>query len=409
MRKGTLAVLVGLLMLAAPAAAQETTGAIVGVVNDTSGAVLPGVTVQATGPAGIVNAVSDEKGEFRFPRLPSGVYKVNASLSGFTTRESTVDLTVGTTARVEFALSVSGVTEAVQVSAAAVGVDLTSSATATNISREKIELLPRGRDFTDVVGQAAGAANESQAGGISIDGASGSENRFVIDGIDTTSPQDGHQRGADASGLPRRSAGQVGGLRRRVRRLHRRRHQRDHQERIEQLARRRAVRVPEAELGRRRAVAPAGQPARATPSPTSTRPRTTRRASIRAATSAAGSSRIGSGSSAPISPVSASTERTVTFSNGVDQHLRPGLQGPLRHGQRHRQRRLEAALPRWRQLLALRDRAVASRSGRTDVADGRRRLAAGHHGRPADLLRVGGLRAGRQVRALGPPGSLPDR
>jgi outer membrane receptor protein involved in Fe transport len=42
-----------------------------------------------------------------------------------------------------------------------------------------------------VVAQAAGAANESQAGGISIDGSSGSENRFIIDGIDTTSPQVG--------------------------------------------------------------------------------------------------------------------------------------------------------------------------------------------------------------------------
>lgn len=51
--------------------------------------------------------------------------------------------------------------------------------------------MPRGRDFTDVVAQAAGASNESQAGGISIDGSSGSENRFVIDGIDTTSPQVG--------------------------------------------------------------------------------------------------------------------------------------------------------------------------------------------------------------------------
>ena len=41
------------------------------------------------------------------------------------------------------------------------------------------------------IGQAAGAANESQAGGISINGSSGSENRFIIDGIDTTSPQVG--------------------------------------------------------------------------------------------------------------------------------------------------------------------------------------------------------------------------
>ena len=113
-------------MLAAPAAGQETTGAIEGVVNDSGGAVLPGVTVQATGPAGTVNTVTNERGEYRFPRLPSGVYTVNASLSGFSTRERTVDLTVGTTQRAEFTLVGAGVTETVQVTAAAVGVDLTS-------------------------------------------------------------------------------------------------------------------------------------------------------------------------------------------------------------------------------------------------------------------------------------------
>jgi outer membrane receptor protein involved in Fe transport len=70
-------------------------------------------------------------------------------------------------------------------------IDLTTASTSTNISRERIDYIPRGRDFTDVVSQAAGAFDESQAGGISIDGSSGSENRFVIDGIDTTSPQTG--------------------------------------------------------------------------------------------------------------------------------------------------------------------------------------------------------------------------
>jgi hypothetical protein len=171
--------------------AQETTGAIQGVVRDSGGGVLPGVTVQATGPVGNVVTVSDDRGEFRFPRLPSGRYTLSAVLDGFVTGESFVDLTVGMTSRVEFALAVAGIAEAVEVSAQSLAVDLTSSATATNISRERIDFIPRGRDFTDVVAQAAGAQNESQAGGISIDGASGSENRFVIDGIDTTSPQVG--------------------------------------------------------------------------------------------------------------------------------------------------------------------------------------------------------------------------
>ncbi|HLA76055.1 MAG TPA: TonB-dependent receptor [Vicinamibacteria bacterium] len=179
-------------LLAAPlATAQEVTGAIVGAVRAQDGALLPGATVTATGPIGNVQAVSDEKGEYRFPRLPSGVYKVTAALSGFTSGERTVNLTVGSTNRADFTLGVAAVTETISVVSEASVIDLTSSSTTTNISRERIDYVPRGRDFTDVVTQAAGAADESQAGGISIDGSSGSENRFVIDGIDTTDPQEG--------------------------------------------------------------------------------------------------------------------------------------------------------------------------------------------------------------------------
>ena len=182
------------LMLAiasAPVMAQETTGAIEGNVKDSSGGFLPGVTVQVVGPSGTLVAVTDERGEYRFPRLSSGRYTVRATLDGFSPNTKTVDLTVGSTSRAEFTLAVGGVTETIEVSGATPVIDLRSAATATSISRERIEFIPRGRDFTDVVGQAAGANPEAQAGGISINGSSGSENRFIIDGIDTTDPQEG--------------------------------------------------------------------------------------------------------------------------------------------------------------------------------------------------------------------------
>ena len=190
-RKG-IALLAVLALFGAPAlVAQEVTGSIEGTVRDNNDAVLPGATVQAKGPVGSVLAVSDGAGEFRFPRLPSGEYTVTASLDGFATAEGTVDLTVGRTADLEFTLSPSAIAETITVTGESVAIDLTSAATNTNISRERIDLIPRGRDFTDVVAQAAGASDESQAGGISIDGSSGAENRFIIDGIDTTSPQKG--------------------------------------------------------------------------------------------------------------------------------------------------------------------------------------------------------------------------
>jgi outer membrane receptor protein involved in Fe transport len=185
------ATLLACLVLAWPVAAQETTGGIAGVVRDSAAAVLPGATVNLTGPAGTLSAVTDERGEYRFPRLPPGHYTVKAELQSFAAGTSAADVTVGNVSRVEFTLGLASLSETVQVTATSSVVDVNSSATATTISKERIDFIPRGRDFTDVVSQAAGATNESQAGGISIDGSSGSENKFIIDGVDTTNPQVG--------------------------------------------------------------------------------------------------------------------------------------------------------------------------------------------------------------------------
>ena len=83
-RLGVLAL--GLLLLAAgTAAAQETRGSIEGVVKDTTGGVLPGVTVtvkhEATGA--VTTAVTDTTGAYRIPGLQTGMYTVTATLSGF--------------------------------------------------------------------------------------------------------------------------------------------------------------------------------------------------------------------------------------------------------------------------------------------------------------------------------------
>jgi hypothetical protein len=182
-----------LALFGAAASAQEQRGSIEGIVKDASGGVLPGVTVTLKSAAGAtLEAVTDGEGVYRFPAVAPTTYTVVAALSGFTTQTmADVQVTLGQVRRVEFTLAIEGMTETVQVTATTSGVDLSTAATATSITRERIDFLPRGRDFTDVIGQAAGAAPESQSGGISVNGASGSENRFVIDGIDTTSPQVG--------------------------------------------------------------------------------------------------------------------------------------------------------------------------------------------------------------------------
>ena len=77
------------LLLSTPAWAQEQRGSIEGVVTDSSGAAMPGVTVEARSTAlvGVATAVTDERGIYRFPALPPGFYRVSATLQGFTTAQ----------------------------------------------------------------------------------------------------------------------------------------------------------------------------------------------------------------------------------------------------------------------------------------------------------------------------------
>ena len=88
--------------------------------------------------------------------------------------------------KVELSLSVGGLTDTVTVNAESPLVDVKQSARQTNIRAEQVELLPKGRDFTTLVTQAPGANQETKLGGLSIDGASAGENRYIIDGIETT-------------------------------------------------------------------------------------------------------------------------------------------------------------------------------------------------------------------------------
>src|SRR5260370_6256246 len=104
-----------------------------------------------------------------------------------------VDVTLGSSPRADLTMKLARMAEQITVSAEAPIVDVTSSASAASIKSETIEKLPRGRDFATVVIQAAAANQNNRAGGIMIDGASGAENRYIMDGVDTTNPQTGVQ------------------------------------------------------------------------------------------------------------------------------------------------------------------------------------------------------------------------
>src|SRR5437588_6235244 len=102
---------IALVLALAPAAAfgqRATTGTVTGKIADSSGAVLPGVTVLLKSPEalGEVTAVSDAQGIYRVANLPPATYDVRAELSGFQSvvRQATVRLNGVTD--VDFTLSV---------------------------------------------------------------------------------------------------------------------------------------------------------------------------------------------------------------------------------------------------------------------------------------------------------------
>jgi carboxypeptidase family protein/TonB-dependent receptor-like protein len=193
MRKSTLVVLLCTLVFASPVVAQEQRGSIEGVVKDAQGAVVPGVLVEASNPAGLtVNAITDAGGTYRFPSLAPGTYTVKASLAGFRPQEfDRVELLLGQIKTIDFTLAIGGVTETVNITAESPLIDVRQSARATSIRAEQVELLPKGRDFSTLVTQAPGANYENRSGGISIDGSSASENRYIVDGVETTDLQNG--------------------------------------------------------------------------------------------------------------------------------------------------------------------------------------------------------------------------
>ena len=161
--------MVGLVPLAGLAFAQAQEASIIGQAKDESGAVLPGVTVTATSPALQVPQVTDvtnERGEYRLTPLPIGSYAVEYTLAGFQTmRRTEVRLTAGFIAKVDVTLKVGALAETVTVSGAAPVVDVTSTTTRTQLTREALEVIPTGRaGIQSVLMQAPGARTNLDTG-----------------------------------------------------------------------------------------------------------------------------------------------------------------------------------------------------------------------------------------------------
>jgi len=144
-RLGAIGIVVVALLWAAPADAQQTSG-IAGVVKDTSGAVLPGVTVEASSPALIEKSrtvTADGEGRFNIVDLQPGTYTVTFTLVGFTTyKRDGIVLLSGFTATVDAQMSVGALEESVTVTGAAPLVDTQNVRKQLVASSDLLDALP---------------------------------------------------------------------------------------------------------------------------------------------------------------------------------------------------------------------------------------------------------------------------
>src|SRR2546427_309499 len=186
--------------LSGRAKAQTVNGTFHGTVSDSSGAILPGATVEVKNASTdlVRQTTTTGDGFYTITQLPPGHYAITASKTGFTTaRQADVELLVNQDAEVNFTLQVGAVSQTVDVTAAP-PVLQTNNATLGQVvgSRQVVDLPLNGRQFTQLVLLTPGAAPKETGqqsaftipiggGGISasVNGNRGQENNFTLDGV----------------------------------------------------------------------------------------------------------------------------------------------------------------------------------------------------------------------------------
>ena len=198
--KRTLFVLSWLVILPASAYAQV---ALAGVVKDSSGGVLPGVTVEASSPSLIEktrSAVTDATGQYRIPDLTPGVYTLKFTLAGFATinREG-LELTGGGVTTINADMRVGAVSETITVTGETPVVDIqTSTRRQVVLTSAVIEAIPTSRGYGNVLATVPGI----QATGLDVSsavstnfftarGGRGNEGTVQIDGMNVGSAFNG--------------------------------------------------------------------------------------------------------------------------------------------------------------------------------------------------------------------------
>jgi hypothetical protein len=186
-RHKSLSLLLACTCLVVPTVAQRITGDISGNVTDTTGAVLPNVSVTAvnTGTGSTRAGVTSREGNYRIPELPIGTYKVSASAQGFKTLVQNVEILAGAVIQANFKLTVGQRAETIEVEGTAPLVE-TSPYNNNYVDKEKIENVPlNGRDFNALLAITPGVQRTPGGGfqAISINGSKVESNNYFIDGL----------------------------------------------------------------------------------------------------------------------------------------------------------------------------------------------------------------------------------
>ena len=172
------------LVLSTNAFAQTSNATLGGSVSDSTGALIPGVTVTATNTGtGIVNtSISNEAGAYQFPSLQTGTYKVTAELPGFQTQAyNDVTLGISQQVRLNFTMQVGGVAQSVEVTIAADTLIATSSSSVGTVLPEyKVRNLPLGgHGVMDLITGTMGVSNAVSGDGNNAGSSAGNVGFFA--------------------------------------------------------------------------------------------------------------------------------------------------------------------------------------------------------------------------------------
>jgi carboxypeptidase family protein/TonB-dependent receptor-like protein len=192
------ALVVVALVMTGLASAQERFGTLRGTVEDQQGAAVPGVTVTITNTVtGEVRTyVTDGSGQYVAPDLNPGRYTVAFELSGFARVERTdISVALGRSFQLDAQMQVGALTETVQVLAESSPlVDTRDTLIAHNVTAEEFDRMPKGRSFQSIALTAPSVNSGEIEGGFQVNGASGAENAFTVDGTVTNSLINGESR-----------------------------------------------------------------------------------------------------------------------------------------------------------------------------------------------------------------------